>query len=67
MDYRGYYGDSEILETAKQLWIQNFYKSKNKKLNTVSFQSVKEEQPSRNITQLHHESEVVRIVQIMQD
>jgi hypothetical protein len=37
---------------VKQLLIQNFYKSKNGKVNAVSFH------PSRNITQLLHEYEI---------
>jgi hypothetical protein len=34
--------DAELLEAAKNTRIRNFYKSKNGKLNSVSFQSVKE-------------------------
>jgi hypothetical protein len=63
--------DAEILETAKQMRIQNFYKSKNGKLNLVSFQSVKEKHPSRNIDQLYHNNETItdpeRIIQVMQE
>jgi hypothetical protein len=63
--------DYEILETAKQLQLQNFYKSKNGKLNSVPFHLVKEKQPPRNITQLHNNNTTVtdleQIVQIMQD
>jgi hypothetical protein len=62
--------DSELLETANQMWIQSLYK-KNRKLNAVSFHSEKEKHPSRNIIQLHHENEIVidpnGINQIMQD
>ncbi len=63
--------DAELLEAAKNTRIQNFYKSKNGKLNSVSFQSVKEKQPSRNISRLHFNNETVtdpdRIIQIMQE
>jgi hypothetical protein len=63
--------DAEILEAAKNTRIQNFYKSKNGKLNSVSFQSVKEKQASRNIGKLHFNNETVtdpdRIIQIMQE
>jgi hypothetical protein len=63
--------DAELLESAKQMRIQNFYKSKNGKLNSVSFQSVKEKHPSRNIDQLFHSNETItdpeRIIQVMQE
>jgi hypothetical protein len=51
--------------------IQNFYKSKNGKLNSMSFQLIKEKQPSRNISRLQYNNEIVtdpdRIIQIMQE
>jgi hypothetical protein len=63
--------DAEMLEAAKSTRIQNFYKSKNGKLNSVSFQSVKEKQPSRNINKLLYNNEMVsdpdRIIRIMQE
>ncbi len=63
--------DAELLESAKQMRIQNFYKSKNGKLNSVSFHSVKEKHPSRNIDQLFHNNETItdpeRIIQVMQE
>jgi hypothetical protein len=63
--------DAEFLESAKQMRIQNFYKSKNGKLNSVSFQSVKEKHPSRNIDQLFHNNKTItepeRIIQVMQE
>jgi hypothetical protein len=63
--------DAEMLEAAKNKRIQNFYKSKNGKLNLVSFQSVKEKQPSRNINRLLYNNETVtdpdRIIRIMQE
>ncbi len=51
--------DAEILEAAKNIRIHNFYKSKNGKLNLVSFQSVKEKQASRNISRLQYNNETV--------
>jgi hypothetical protein len=63
--------DAEILEMAKQMRIQNFYKSKNGKLNSVSFHSVKEKQAPSTISQLQHDNEIItdpdRIILIMQD
>jgi hypothetical protein len=63
--------DAELLEAARNTRIQNFYKSKNGKLNSVSFQSVKEKQASRTINKLHYNGETVtdpdRIIQIMQE
>ncbi len=63
--------DAEFLESAKQMRIQNFYKSKNGKLNSVSFQSVKEKHPSRNIDQLFHNNETItdpeRKIQVTQE
>ncbi len=63
--------DAEILESAKQMRIQNFYRSKNGKLNSVSFQSVKEKHPSRNIDQLLHNEVTItdpeRLIQVMQE
>ncbi len=45
--------ESEIKEKAKQIRIQNFYKSKTAgKLNNASFYSVKEKQPSRTIKKI---------------
>jgi hypothetical protein len=40
--------------------IQNFYKSKYVKLNLVTFQSVKEKQPSRKISRLQYNNEIVK-------
>jgi hypothetical protein len=63
--------DAELLEAARNTRIQNFYKSKNGKLNSVSFQSVKEKQASRTINKLHYNGETVtdpdKIIQIMQE
>jgi hypothetical protein len=51
--------------------VQNFYKSKNGKMNSISFHSVKERHQSRDIRQLQHNNELItdpeRIIQIMQD
>jgi hypothetical protein len=46
--------EPEKKEKAKQIRIQNFYKSKAGKLNTTSFYSVKEKQPSRTIKKILH-------------
>jgi hypothetical protein len=63
--------DAELLESAKNTRIQNFYKSRNGKLNSVSFQSVKEKPSSRNIGKLRYNGEMVtdpdKIIQIMQE
>jgi hypothetical protein len=63
--------ESEIKEKAKQLRIQNFYKSKNGKLNSTSFYSVKEKQPSRTIKEIQHNGQSVtepeEIIKILQD
>jgi hypothetical protein len=49
--------ESEVKEKAKQLRIQNYYKSKNGKLNTTSFYSVKEKQPPRLIRQIQNNNQ----------
>jgi hypothetical protein len=61
----------ELKEKAKQLRIQNFYKSRNGKLNTTSFYLVKEKQPPRTIKRLLHNGQDItdpeEIVNIMQE
>jgi hypothetical protein len=41
--------EAELKEKAKQTRIQNFYKSKTGKLNSMTFYAVKEKQGSRDI------------------
>ncbi len=63
--------ESELKEKAKQLRIQNFYKSRNGKLNSTSFYSVKEKQPSRTIKEIWHNGQSItdpeEIIRIMQE
>jgi hypothetical protein len=63
--------ESEVKEKAKQLRIQNFYKSRNGKLNATSFYSVKEKQPSRTIKEILHNGQSITdpedIIKIMQE
>jgi hypothetical protein len=51
--------ESEVKDKAKQLCIHNFYKSKNGKLNSTSFYSIKEKQPSRTIKEIWHNGQSV--------
>jgi hypothetical protein len=44
-----------LRDNAKQLRIRNFYKSKNDKLNTVSFCLIKDKQLSRHIAEFQYE------------
>jgi hypothetical protein len=63
--------ESEVKEKAKQLQIQNFYKSKIGKLNATSFYSVKDRQPSRTIKEIWHNGQSItdleEIVKTMQE
>jgi hypothetical protein len=63
--------EAEVKEQAKHLRIQNFYRSKNGKLNTTSFYSVKEKQPPRTIKEIWHNGQSVTdpesIITIMQE
>ncbi len=63
--------EAELKEKAKQTRIQNFYKSKTGKLNSMTFYAVKEKQGSRDIIFWHHgDREIIdpdEIIQVMQD
>jgi hypothetical protein len=63
--------EAEVKEQAKHLRIQNFYRSKNGKLNATPFHSVKEKQPPRTIKELWHNGQSVTdpesIITIMQE
>jgi hypothetical protein len=63
--------ESETKDQAKHLRIQNYYRSKNGKLNATSFYSVKEKQPPGTNKELWHNGQSVTdpesIITIMQE
>ncbi len=63
--------EAEVKDQAKHLHIQNFYRSKNGKLNATSFYSVKEKQPPRTIKELWYNgqsnTDPENIITIMQE